>query len=242
MFNGTSSKDVYAEIEEPPEYSVPKRNYTKTHIDGRNGDLIEDTGSYDNVECTYKMSIVPPRGYSYSETMSLFSSWLNSASGYARLEDSYDAEHYRMASFEGPFDISNVYEKGGKVDIKFSCMPFRYLKIGEEPITIKAGETEIVNPTNFSASPYIYISGSGNGSFKFNNTVTTISTIVNGMIIDSDSFDCYALGNNGVYTNLNNYIEIDPVDVFPTFQKGRNKITVSGGINSIVVIPRWCTL
>ena len=242
MFNGTSSRDVYAEVEEPPTYSVPKRNYNQTHIPGRNGDLIEDEGSYDNVDGTYKMSVVPPKGYSYSSVMSLFSSWLNSASGYARLEDTYDEDHYRLASFEGPLDISNVFQKGGKVDIKFSCYPFRFLKTGEEPFTLNKGTSSVVNPTSFESKPYIYIMGSGSGSFKINDITTTISSITNGMIIDSDSYDCYVLNSANIYVSLNDKISINPVDEFPKFSGGRNEVTISGGITSLIIIPRWCTL
>lgn len=242
MFNGTSSKDVYAEVEEPPMYSVPKRNYNQTHIPGRNGDLIEDEGSYDNVDATYKISVVPPKGYTYASVMSLFSSWLNSASGYARLEDTYDVEHYRIASFEGPLDISNVFQKGGKVDVKFSCQPFRFLKAGEEPISLQNGTSYVVNPTSFHSKPYIYVSGSGSGEFKINDIKTTISSISNGMIIDSDNYDCYALGENDSYTNLNNLITVDPVDTFPEFKGGRNEVIISGGITSLIIIPRWRTL
>lgn len=242
MFNGQSSKDVYAEVEEPPTYSVPKRNYNQTHIPGRNGDLIEDEGSYDNVDATYKMSVVPPKGYTYSSVMSLFSSWLNSSSGYARLEDTYDVEHYRIASFEGPLDISNVFEKGGKVELKFSCQPFRFLKAGEEPISLQNGKNVVVNPTSFKSKPFIYISGSGSGYFKINDITVTIASIYDGMIIDSDNYDCYKLGANDSYVNLNSAIVVDPVDSFPEFNGGRNVVTVAGGIKDIVVIPRWCTL
>ena len=236
IFNYQSSKDYYAEIEAPPTYKTPARDYELNHVPGRNGDLLYDQGSYQNLDVTYTMSIVPPQGYSYAETMLKFQSWLHSGSGYLRLEDSYDPEHYRMACFKDESEIENYFDKAGKLTVTFNCKPGRFLKDGEEPILVNEAAM-IINPTQHNARPFFMIMGSGTGEFTVNNYTVTISEIENGMVVDCDLMDCYKDD-----TNLNNKVSISPVDDFPSFIPGRNIVTHSGGIEGLVVIPRWWSL
>ena len=237
IFNNRSSKDYYAEIESPPWYKTPARDYELTHVPGRNGDLLYDQGSYQNLDVTYTMSVVPPEGYTYAETMLKFQSWLHSGSGYCRLEDSYDPEHYRLACFKDESEIDNYFEKAGRVNVTFHCKPGRFLKDGEEPILMDEATKVIINKTEQNARPFFMIAGSGTGEFTVNNYTVTISEIENGMIIDCDLMDCYK--DN---TNLNNRVSISPVDDFPVFIPGRNVMTFSGGIEALVIIPRWWSL
>lgn len=240
IFNNQSSKDYYAEIEAPPTYKVPARDYELNHVPGRNGDLLYDQGSYQNVDVSYVMSIVPPQGYTYAETMLKFQSWLHSGSGYYRLEDSYDPEHYRMACFKNESEIENYFNQAGKLTVTFNCSPGRYLKDGDEPILI-SDSTLIVNPTEFNAKPFFMVSGSGLGEITIKNTAIAYTMTIDGiedrMIIDCDIMDCYKDA-----MNLNNKVSISPVDDFPIFAPGKNYISFSGGVNALVVIPRWWSL
>ena len=130
MFNGTSSQDLHALVQTAPEYEFPEKDYSVTHVEGRNGDIVIDTGSWQNVPRTYNLNI-DTRKISYAEVASKLVQWLHSASGYARLEDSYEPDFYRMAMYKDSGSISNIYSKAGQIEISFDCKPQRYLKSGE---------------------------------------------------------------------------------------------------------------
>lgn len=236
IFNNGSTKDLNAEVEAPPSYSTPERDYDVVHIPGRNGDLVNDQGSYQNIEARYTLSIVPPEGYSFSETMRKFESWLHSGSGYCKLEDSYDQEHYRLAYYKEANEIENFLNKVGKVTLTFVCKPERYLKSGEEPVVLSNGSV-IVNSSGYISKPIFIVYGSGNGTFSINGITVTITNIVNEMVIDCEFMDVYKDGQN-----LNKRVSISPIDVFPEFVQGNNIIGISGGISSLIAIPRWWSL
>ena len=44
IFNNKSSADCRIQVAHPPGYAYPERDYTITHIPGRNGDIIQDNG------------------------------------------------------------------------------------------------------------------------------------------------------------------------------------------------------
>ena len=44
IFNGVSSMDLHTLVQHPPEYAFPEKDCEATHVPGRNGDIIVDTG------------------------------------------------------------------------------------------------------------------------------------------------------------------------------------------------------
>ena len=241
IFNGRSSKDCRIEVETPPKYSVPRREYEVVHVPGRNGDLIHDNKSYENVTAEYEVSIAVPDHASYPHTMAKVEEWLHQESGYLRLEDSYDDDCYRMAYYDEENQIENFMNKAGKFTITFNCKPGRWLKGGEKVVHIGTSGQVLVNPTEYNSDPLIQVHGSGNGYFHFGNYVVIINTITDGMIIDSDLMDVYALSGDEII-NLNGDVEFEPVDEFPKLSPGSNAIYFSGGIRSLDIVPRWWKL
>jgi len=166
IFNGSSSKDYGIQVENPPGYHTPERDYEMVHIPGRNGDLIIDNGSYKNVNKSYNIAFGKVDG-DFTLMASQVASWLNSAEGYARLEDSYEPDYYRMASFKNSLDIENILSQAGRVTIDFDCKPQRFLKSGDIPIIIENEEVDhyyskdiiVENPTNQTAYPIIKLTG-----------------------------------------------------------------------------------
>ena len=57
MFNGISSMDLHTLVQHPPEYAFPEKDCEVTHVPGRNGDIVTDTGTWKNVNRTYKLGI-----------------------------------------------------------------------------------------------------------------------------------------------------------------------------------------
>ena len=232
IFNGISSKDLHVQVQTEPDYDFPEKDYEVTHVPGRNGDIVIDQGSWQNVSRKYNLAMDAGK-ISYTEVASKLVQWLHSASGYARLEDSYEPDFYRMAMYKDSGSISNIYNKAGQIEIEFTCKPQRYFKSGEIA-DIFTTSTEYRNPTDFPAKPLIKIHGSGSGMVKIGAYTVTINDILDGMVVDSEQQDTYK-----DQTNCNSKVSITE---YPKLIAGNNAISISGGVTSIEIIPRWWTL
>ena len=232
IFNGISSEDLHIQVQTEPDYDFPEKDYEVTHVPGRNGDIVIDQGSWQNVSRKYNLAMDAGK-ISYTEVASKLVQWLHSASGYARLEDSYEPDFYRMAMYKDSGSISNIYNKAGQIEIEFTCKPQRYFKSGEIA-DIFTTSTEYRNPTDFPAKPLIKIHGSGSGTVKIGAYTVTINDILDGMVVDSEQQDTYK-----DQTNCNSKVSITE---YPKLIAGNNAISISGGVTSIEIIPRWWTL
>ena len=229
-FNGSSSEGIFV-VEHPPEYEIPEREYEIVPVPGRNGDLVFDKGSYKNVDRSYDIA-VGKIGGDYTTLVNPISKWLHSTSGYARLEDSYEPDYYKLAMYSEKKSFSNIYQQAGRATITFNRKPQRFLKSGDTKIT---NPTSIINPTTFDSSPIITVRGTGNGVLHIGAFIITITNIINFITLNSEIGDAY----NGLI-NLNDYIVLS--NGFPKLVPGSNTISFSGGITSVEIIPKWWTI
>ena len=181
IFNNKSSADCRIQVAHPPGYAYPERDYTITHIPGRNGDIIQDNGCYKNVERTYEVSFDAPNE-DFATYANAVSAWLHSTTGYARLEDSYEPNYYRMATYQESNIFENLYNQAGTATIVFECKPQRFLKTGDNIITIQNSLT-IMNPTGFEAYPLFKVTGTS-GVLTVNGNSITISSIKDLVMLD----------------------------------------------------------
>lgn len=134
VFNGQKSSDFGVWASGSQIFETPAKRVERISVPGRNGDLIIEDGSFENVELTFKDCFIPNN---FAENFSNFKSFLNRQKGYQRLELSWLPDEYRLATFADSISptIKN-WDGMGKFDITFNCKPQRFLKSGEEPITI----------------------------------------------------------------------------------------------------------
>ncbi len=249
-FNGvsTNSKRFSAPIlvEQPPDYIFPARDVSFTHVSGRNGDVLVDNGSYNNVKRSYNLAI-GDENINFARLAYELSDWLHSANGYAKLTDSYDPEHYCMAAFIDEGTITNILQHAGRISVSFSCKPQRYLVSGDDTIELTTSGSSIFNPTMFDARPIIKITGSGTFSNDFVTLNSKQKITVNGttgpIYIDSELMDCYSItgSNPRTVSNKNSYITFED-NKFPVITKGSTIFAWTSGITSVEVIPRWWTI
>lgn len=232
-YNGVASSTYGIVVEHPPGYTYPKRDYEVVHVPGRNGDILFDNGSYQNVNRSYEIAI-GSLAREFAAMANDISKWLHSSSGYARLEDTYEPDYYRMAYYEEEQDITNILFHAGRATIQFVCKPQRFLKSGETAIIVDESMA-IVNPSDQISLPFIKVHGSGSGEFTLNDSTVTLSSIQDGMIIDSELKDSY-LGA----TNYNNRVTLS--NDYPSLIPGSNTVSISGGVTRLEVTPRWWTL
>ena len=237
IFNGIPSTNYGIHVETPPVYATPERDYEVVHIPGRNGDLVIDNGSYKNVTRKYSISVGEIDG-NFTTLAAGVSEWLHSASGYARLEDSYESDYFRLAYYVADAEMENLFHQAGKMLIEFNCKPARFLKAGERAVPFTT-DGSISNPTFQKSFPKLTVVVSGSGTLTIGDQTITINGLTNStrMVIDSELQDVY---EEGSLTNLNSKVSFS--DGFPLLSPGVNTITFTGSITSVEVIPRWWIL
>lgn len=238
MFNGVSSLDYGIQVEHGPGYSTPEKDYEVKHVPGRNGDVCLDKGSYKNTTRTYEVSLGSLEK-DFTDMASALSDWLHSASGYARLEDSYEPEYYRKAIFVEKTDMTNILGHGVRAKINFNCKPQRFLKSGELAQKITTAGVKLYNPTNYTAKPIITITGKGTVTCQVGKQMFTIKIDRSEswtMIINCDLEDAYYNGGSmNQYLTLNN-------GTFPVLTAGENLVSYSGTVENFEIIPNWWRL
>ena len=234
IFGGVSSRDVDLEVETFPSYTSPKRKYDKISVPGRSGDIIVDNVSWENVTRTYSVS-VGSLHKDYTEMVNRVIEWLHPSYTYARLEDSYEPDFYRMAVFLEEIEFSNLFNQGSKADIAFDCKPQRFLKLGDETVTITNGQ-KILNPTAFESRPIITVTNGGSqGNLVVGEYTVTVTGLNQTLIIDSDMQDVHFQNQN-----KNDLVKLSRG--FPLIPPGETAIGFSGGITKVEVIPKWFTI
>lgn len=242
IFDGVSSLDLGIQVEHPPAYVIPEREYETVSIPGRNGDIFIDKGSYKNYDQPYEIAI-GDLNRDFTELAERISMWLHPKPGYCRLEDSYSPDYYRLAMFNSEVDIENILFHAGRVTVNFNCKPQRYLKRGERSVIFSGSGTKTLkNPTLQTASPIITLTLSSSSTSTASNfqigSYTGSVKGVTSIVIDSELQDCYDI--SGI-TNLNDKVTLGSGG-FPKLVPGNNEISFSGYITKMEVIPKWWTL
>lgn len=134
-YNGTKSTDLGVYVTGSGSFDAAEFDVDKYEIPGRNGDLILSNNRYKNVEITYPAFI--PKAF--MDKVQNVRNWLRSSKVYARLEDTYDMDHYRLGIPTGVQSFSPENRNdGANFEITFDCKPQRFLKVGETPETVEA--------------------------------------------------------------------------------------------------------
>ena len=231
IFAGHTSLDYKIGVEHCPSYPAGQRRTTKATIPGRDGEEVQDEGTYGNVTQPYEVWFngVPFGGFNAGAAR--IANWLLGPGGYQKLEDSYDPETYRMALYTGPMDITNWMLRRGRATLEFDCKPERWLKGGQIPVTVTSGEV-LYNAWR-KAKPLLYVTG--NGTLNIGTKSITISGTSGEVTIDCDVKDAW----QGI-NNLNDNIEVANRD-WPTLPPGETTVTYTG-LTSVKIVPRWWRL
>lgn len=232
-FAGVSSASLGLRVETVPNSDRPLRKVEAFNVPGRNGDIIRSQNAWENVTQTYTVwggrNLGDGADIGYA-----IAGWLFAPTGYQELSDTYDPDHYRLALFEGPFELENYLTRKGRADITFNCDPRRFLVSGKTA-TNYTEESVITNPTAFKAKPQVAVYGSGTGTISVGGRTLRIDSITSGMIIDGETQNAT---NAAGTANYNQYVTGD----WPELAAGTNTISFTGGVTSVTVTPNWWTL
>lgn len=242
VWGGEASSSYGMVIGEAPAFEKPAKRMDVFTVPGRNGSILFQDGSFEDVNRTYSAWIAEDEtedsggGISgtLAERVSALTAWLYSKSGYTRLEDNFEPDVYRMAYYSGSNDITNELTQYGETTLTFTCRPERFLKSGETAITVNNGDT-LTNPTKFASKPLIYIQGAGTIEVSING-VSITATVTDYINIDCEKMDAYRLAAE----NMNDKI----TGSFPVIAPGANGvgITVTGTLTAVKITPRYFTI
>ncbi len=240
-YNGVSSIDMGLRTESKNVFSAPQYEKRFQSIPGRDGDLILPNGRYQNVQTTYSVFLPAKTLLELQEKLTAVKAWLyTEPDRYHELRDTYDADYFRSAVISTQLDIEDQLNKIGVFTVSFSCLPFKYLDSGQETVTITngGGGESITNPAAFSSRPLIRVNGNGNGVLNIINADGIVRMEFEGiesfLYVDSEQMNCYkgSVPMNDAVT----------AEKYPILSAGENHFVFSGGIDSVVVTPRWVTL
>ena len=166
IFNGYDLNDYGIYTTGSAAFNAPEREYLSVSVPGRSGDVFIPTGKFNNITVAYPAIITRD----FKSVASDLRNILLSTEGYAKLEDDYNTDEFRMAVFAGPLEIASLMFQAGGASLSFNCQPERWLKSGFTPRTIPVKTTRTINnPTLFQSKPLIYFT---------NNTQTTTDVVI----------------------------------------------------------------
>lgn len=109
-FNGISSKDLGVEVETFPDYVAPQKEFEAVHVPGRNGDVLIDTGAYQNVSRPYKINAYAPADPVQTKSGSVVSFNSSAAIPLKNLEAEIVPKQ-DLHGYDSPWIDSNVINK-----------------------------------------------------------------------------------------------------------------------------------
>lgn len=218
------------------------RDYEEVVVAGKNGTVHINNGRYENCDQIYTCVIYD----NYEKNIRALRNALCSQVDYQRLEDSFNPEEYYTAIYKDTFDPQQtLYRDMGKVALRFSRKPQRFLKSGERPVTFTENGT-ILNPTPFPAKPLLKFTRNTvtTGTISIGiggSTITFTGTSANEVIyIDCDLMEAYSL-SGGALISKNSNIQLSGSN-YPVLNSGENGVAFNRGIASVEITPRWWIL
>lgn len=223
---------IPARIASTPKIIRATRKMTARQIAGSNREVIEMEKAWECYEQPYSLFLGDGTEDSVQPLVDAVAVVLYQ-DGWKVLLDDYEPDYYRLAYYQGGFEVDNRYTRLGRFDIVFRCRPERFLIAGDAPVNVPSGES-INNPTAFEAKPLIRITGSGNGTLTVNDTTMSFTDILDYLVIDCETMNVYRQEGE----NRNSLMTGD----FPVLTPGENIVAFTGGISSAIITPKWWTI
>ena len=243
VWGGVDSTSYGIVVEECPAFDKPTKSTEVFNVPGRNGAIIRQDGSFDDVPKNYKVWIDENIQYdsggnvisgTLAERINNFTAALLSKNGWQKLEDNFEPDVFRLAYYSGGNEFSDELMMYGKATLKFTARAERFFKSGELPIAFAGGTTTFNNPTLFTSKPLWTVTGTGSVTLTSGGKTMAITLGTNESIqIDAERMNAY-YGS----TNKNNQISGE----FPVLAPGSNTISTTGTVSLAQFLPRYFTI
>ena len=227
IFNNICSEELGIIVVEGPPEVLAQEEYEEIIIEGRNGTLIENKGTFPNVEKSFILTTID-LDQDIDLMIEKIKMWLFNIKD-NKLLYAIPNRYNIVKKVVIEEDIKTTFEEYGDFKIKFLCEPF-YYDLLEKNITITEKGTKFYNKGDFNSNPKIVIYGTGDLQLTINNTTVQINNVDERVLLDSKLFLCLDKDNNNK--------SIDMIGNFPTLDIGENTITWVGNITKLDISPR----
>lgn len=221
LINDKNCSDLKIVFSELPSIPKPVRNVEEKFVSGRDGSLIIDRGTYQNIP-------IMLTGHAECKRTELIDYF--GTTGELKFETSPDRFwKYRVTAI----DIKEVLDDGVLLafSINMSLDPHKYLVSGKSKI-IGSSTLSLKNDYNANAYPFLKIKGTG-----------TIGIIKNGIqilsikgITDYVDIDCEA---DVIHRNNVNYDNKATGDTFYLDANKTTELKFTGNLSEVILIPNW---
>lgn len=249
--DGVDARNFGIYLQRPIEFSEAIPVVERQSIPGRNGDLIFETGSYENRTGTASCFCLRK---DVEKAISAAGRFLMSKHGYRRLETSDDPDHFWLARIENSPAIAQRMRTLAPFEITFDCKPQRFLKSGEETVELYPREEdegwsvthEIFNNYGFPSKPLIklYTSNLSGGIFdlKIRQDEVQIGRVA-GQVDSETPYIIIDCDTNNAYNDEGNQNQNIFSPGFPEIRPGENIVDAWGyGLEKVELTPRWWEL
>lgn len=219
IFNNICSENMDLIVEELPPISTAEEKINSIDIPGMDGALLQSDG----LEMLEKKVVVHYTGDNPDRLIQ----WLR---GGGKVIFGNIKDRYYKSYITNKIPLEEVLRNQlYYFPIIFTCKPCGYLLEGDYPIDISNGTVLYNGKNSYRSLPKIIIQGSGSATITINNRTFKITDIGGNIIINSE--------NEKVLDSKGKYMEGE----FPYLDIGENKITWTGNITSMQIIPYWRT-
>ena len=227
IFNNICSEELGIIVVEGPPEVLAQEEYEEIIIEGRNGTLIENKGTFPNIEKSFILTTID-LDQDIDLMIEKIKMWLFNIKD-NKLLYAIPNRYNIVKKVVIEEDIKTTFEEYGDFKIKFLCEPF-YYDLLEKNITITEKGTKFYNKGDFNSNPKIVIYGTGDLQLTINDTAVQINNVDERVLLDSKLFLCLDKDNNNK--------SIDMIGNFPTLDIGENTITWVGNITKLDISPR----
>ena len=226
VFNNESSDAININIAKRPSIPTPKRRYRETEVDGRDGKLYEDLGTYEDIEIPIECNFLSLSPEEFNFDYRRVKRWLKSIKD-NKLKFSDDLSYFYVVNKVVIDTPERIIKRLGKFNAVFTCEPYLYLEEGKIPIPL---QNSIYNYYEIS-KPIYSITGEGLVTININGK-TIKANVGQNLIIDTSLGLCYRADRT-----LNNVALTGKYkDLY--LQEGENIFSFTSGFN-IEIIPNW---
>ena len=196
--DGIDAKSAGIRLQAPIVFSEAVPISEAQTIPGRNGDLIWETGSYENRSGSASCFCLQK---DVEKAVSSAGRFLMGKKGYRRLETSDDPDHYWLARVDNSPQIAMRLRTLAPFEIGFDCKPQRFLKSGGNKVVFTENGS-IFNHYMQVALPFISVYYKGDCSLTIGESVVSLKgKWYNEAILDAE-LNKYGLSISQLKNNL----------------------------------------
>lgn len=240
IFRNHSSADYGIYCKTPITIPTPQLDITATHINGRNGDLLQTYNSFKNIDLVIDVTVFKPKQYpNLYQLKNEIIDWLTDFD-YDYLKFSENPSWVFEAIVSTPPSLVPLIEDGAEEEltgkIAFNCKP---LMLKTSSIRWQEVKPFVYNSEKMPAMPDWHIVGNGNFKLTVNGLDYQFNNVKKGVFVDGENCQAYSIDSNGEKINCNLDVTWENNDA-PVLNAGQNAISWSGeGITKIEYKPKF---